>query len=162
MLVNSLMRSSVIEVPHVCFEETVELLFMKDEEVIQAFSPHAPQKAFADGIRSWSSVRRSKYFDATRCCHPCKTLPEFAVIISNQIARPFPIRSCFSQLLRHPGIGGRSRHIHVNHLPRFQVDDEEGEERTEEEITDLQEIAGPHLCRMIAQESPPILSTGLF
>jgi hypothetical protein len=37
---------------------------------------------------------------------------------------------------------------------------EESKERTEEEIRDLEEIAGPHLCRMIAQESPPVLSTG--
>src|SRR5258708_35650748 len=58
---------------------------MKDEEVIQACSPHAPHKAFADGIGSWSSVRRSKSFDAACCCHPCKTLPEFAVIISKQL-----------------------------------------------------------------------------
>jgi hypothetical protein len=45
------MRSSMIEVPHVCFEETGELLFMQDQEVIQACSPHAPQQAFADGMR---------------------------------------------------------------------------------------------------------------
>jgi len=61
----------MIEVPHVCVEETVELFFMKDEEVIQAFSPHASQKAFADGLCSWSSVRRSKteqqVFPHARC-----------------------------------------------------------------------------------------------
>jgi hypothetical protein len=82
LLLHSLMRSSMIAVPHVYFEETVELLFMQDEEMIQAFSPHAPKKAFADGIRSWSLVRRSKHLDATCCCHPCKTLPIFAVIVS--------------------------------------------------------------------------------
>jgi hypothetical protein len=81
LLVKPLMRSSVIEGHHVCFEETGELLFMQDEEVIQAFSPHAPQKAFTDGIRLWSSVRRSKHVNATRCCHSCKIQPEFAIII---------------------------------------------------------------------------------
>jgi hypothetical protein len=93
LLGNSLMRSCVIEVHHVCSEETGELLFMKDEEVIQAFSPHAQEKAFADGIRSWSSLWRSKHFDATWCCHPCTTLPEFAVMISQQICWPLFIRS---------------------------------------------------------------------
>ncbi len=43
---------------------------MKDEEVIQ-HSRLTPQKAFADGIRSWSSVRRSKteqqVFPHARC-----------------------------------------------------------------------------------------------
>jgi hypothetical protein len=44
-----------------------------------------------------------------------------------------------------------------------QFDDEESKERTEEEVRDLEEIAGPHhrhLCRMIAQESLPVLSMG--
>ena len=45
LLLNSLMRASVIEVHLVCFEERVELLFMKDEEVIQTFSSHAPRDA---------------------------------------------------------------------------------------------------------------------
>jgi hypothetical protein len=34
----------------------------------------------------------------------------------------------------------------------FSEGDEEGKQRTKEEISDLQEITGPHLCRMIAQE----------
>jgi hypothetical protein len=90
------MRSSVIEVHHVCFEETGELLFMQDEEVIQAFAPHAPQKAFADGIRSWRPVRRSKHFDATRCGHARKTRLECAVIIPDEIFWGLPIRSRLS------------------------------------------------------------------
>jgi hypothetical protein len=48
----------------------------------------------------------------------------------------------------------------MNHPPRLQFDEEESKEWTEEEIRDLEEIAGPHLCGMIAQESPPALSTG--
>jgi hypothetical protein len=32
-------------------EKPGELFLVKDQEVIQAFSSHAPQKAFTDGIR---------------------------------------------------------------------------------------------------------------
>src|SRR5260370_41184573 len=39
---------------------------------------------------------------------------------------------------------------------------EESKERTEEEICHLQEITGPYLCRMIAQERFPGLSIGAF
>ncbi len=156
------MRSSMIEVHHVCLEETIELLLIQDQEMIQAFSPHAPKKAFTDGIRSRSPVRRSKHFDATRGRHARKTLPEFAVIIPNQISWFFSIRSRFSQLLRNPGIGGRSGHIHVDDLSRFQVDDEESKKRTEEKVRDLEKIAGPNLCSMIVQESSPVLSTRSF
>ena len=41
-----------------------------------------------------------------------------------------------------------------------QFDDEEGKQRTKEEIGDLQEITGPHPCCMIAQERFPGLPTG--
>jgi hypothetical protein len=47
-------------------------------------------------------------------------------------------------------------------LARFQFDDEERKKRTEKEIRYLQEITGPHLCRMIAQERFPVLPTGSF
>ncbi len=144
------MRSSLIEVHHVCLEETIELLLMQDQEMIQAFSPHASQKAFTDSIRSRSSVRCPKHFDATRGSYTRKTRPKFAVIIPNQILWFCSIRCRFSQLLRNPGIGGRSGHIHVDDLARFQFDDKEGRKRTEEEGSRLQKIASPNLCRMIA------------
>src|SRR2546426_43195 len=80
--------------------------------------------------------------------HVRKTRLEFAVIIPNQIAWFFSIRSRFSQLLRHPGIGGGSGHIHVDDLPRFQVDDEESKKRAEEKVWDVEKIAGPDLCGM--------------
>src|SRR5712692_7960911 len=156
------MRSGLIEVHNIRLEETVELLLMEDQEVIQAFSSHAPQKAFADGIRLRSPVRRPKHFDATGCCHSGKTRPEFAVIIPNEVFWPFPIRSRLPQLLRDPEIGRRSCHIHVDDLARLQLDDEESKDRTEEEIRHLQEITGPHLCSMIAQERFPVLSPGSF
>jgi hypothetical protein len=47
----------------------------------------------------------------------------------------------------------------MDHFSRLQFDDEEGKQRAEEEISDLQEIAGPHLSSMIAQECRPILSS---
>ena len=46
---------------------------MEDQKMIQAFSPHAPQKAFTDGICSWRPIRRSQHLDACCCCHTRKT-----------------------------------------------------------------------------------------
>ena len=46
------MRSGLIKVQYIVLEKAVELLLMQDEEVIQAFSPHASQKTF--GI--WHSL----------------------------------------------------------------------------------------------------------
>ncbi len=52
--------------------------------------------------------------------------------------------------------------MYVDDLARFQFDEEEGNKRTEEEIRDLQAIAGPSFCRMMAQERFPVLSTRPF
>jgi hypothetical protein len=52
--------------------------------------------------------------------------------------------------------------MHVNHLPRLQLDHEEGEKWTQEEVGHLQKITGPYLCRMIAEKRFPVLSTGMF
>jgi len=46
----------------------------------------------------------------------------------------------------------------MDHLPRSDLDDEEGEERAEEEVSHLEEITGPDLSRMIAEKGPPVLS----
>src|SRR5258708_18862677 len=107
---------------------------MENEAVIQTFSPYAPQKAFADGICLWSAIRSSQHLDATGGCHACKTRPEFAIIIPNEIFRSLSVWSRFPQLLRYPAIGRRARHIHVDDFPRFQFDDEEGKKWTEEEV----------------------------
>jgi hypothetical protein len=39
------MGSSLIEIDDIRLEETVELLLLEDQEVIQAFSSHASQKS---------------------------------------------------------------------------------------------------------------------
>ena len=44
-LLDALMWSGLIEVHHVCVEETVELLLTQNQEVIKACSPDAAQKA---------------------------------------------------------------------------------------------------------------------
>ena len=134
------MRSGLIEVHDVGFEKAVQLLLLEDQEMIQAFSSHAPQKAFAHGICLGRPIGRAKDFDVTRRGHARKTRPECAVIIPDQIFWRISIWSCFSQLLRHPGIGRRSCHMHVNHLPRLQLDNEEGEKWTKDEIGHLQTV----------------------
>jgi hypothetical protein len=75
----------LIVVYDIGLEETVELFLLQDQEMIQAFSPDASQKAFTDGIGSWRPVRRSKHFDTTCYCHSGKMLPKFAIIIPDQI-----------------------------------------------------------------------------
>src|SRR5690348_11458052 len=87
------MRSSLIEVQNIGLEEAGEVLLMEDQEVIQAFSPHASQKTLTDSICSWRTIRRSKHLDAARCCYARKIRAEFAISIPNQIFWRLSIRS---------------------------------------------------------------------
>ena len=45
-LPKALMRSSLVKVHDIRFEKVMKLLLLEDQVVIQAFSPHASQKAF--------------------------------------------------------------------------------------------------------------------
>ncbi len=106
----------MIKVQDIVIEKPLELLLMKDQIVIQAFSSHAPQKTLTDCIGLRGSIRRSKHLDATGGCHSGKIRPEFLVIIPDEVLGDLPIRSRFPQLLRHPEIRRRTCHIHMDHL----------------------------------------------
>jgi hypothetical protein len=131
------MRSCLVEVRHIGIEHALELLLLKDQQVIQTFLPHTPQEALADGIGSGSVIRSFEKLDATCRRHPDETGSKLAIIIMNQVLGCVPIRSRFSEVLRHPGISRGSRHAYVDHLPRLQLDEDEGKERSKEQIGDL-------------------------
>ena len=152
------MRSYLIEVRYVRIEDALELLLMKDQQMVKALTSHASQKAFADRIRSWRKIRRFEDLHVARCCYTGETRSELAVIISNKVLGSLPIRCRFSQLLCYPAVDRGLRHTYVDDFARFQLDDEERKERAEEEVSDLQKIACPDLCRVIVQEGPPVLS----
>ena len=154
--------SCPVEVHHILIENTLELLVAEDQQVVQAFLPHAPQEALADGIGSGCMNRRFEDLDRARFRHTSKTRSKLAIVIPNQIFWRLPIRGRFSQLLRDPGIGRGSCDSHVNHLARLQLDNEEREEWSKEEISDLQEVTRPDLSCVVAQKGCPLLTSWLL
>jgi hypothetical protein len=161
LLLNPLMRSCPVEVGHIDIEHTLELLLMKDQQVVEAFLSHTSQEAFADRIRSGSMIGRVEYLYSTRCRYTSETGPKFAIVITHQIFRCLPIGSGFAQLLRHPGIGRGSRDSDMDYPSCLEFDEEERKERSKEEVAHLQEVASPDLCRLIAQKGSPSLSSWL-
>ena len=67
--------------------------------------------------------------------------------------------SCLSQLLCGPSVSRRPCYTNVDHSARFEFDDEERKEGAKKQIGHLQEIAGPHVFCVIAQERRPVLSS---
>ena len=156
------LRPGLIEVLGIGTQDTMQLLLVQDEQVIQTLSPHTSQKALTDGIGSWRVIRCFQDFDATGDGYSSETGSEFAIVITNEIFRRLPIGGCFSQLLRHPSIGRRACHAHMDHPSRFQFYYEESKERPKEKVSHLQEVTGPDIRRVIAEERAPLLTSWLL
>ena len=131
------MRSGLVEVRHILVEYALELLLAEDQQVVDAFLSHTPQKAFTDRLGTGSMIRCSKQFNGARRCDSGKTGSKLAIVIADQILRRLPIRGGFSELLRDPGISRRSCHSDMDHPSGLEFDDEESEERSKEEISHL-------------------------
>jgi len=148
LLSNALMRSDLIEVLGIGMQDTIQLLLLQDEQVIETLATHTAEEALADGIGTWSMIGRFENFDATGLGNPREGHAKFAIVIPDEIFRPHTKGGGEPSLLRRPSIRGRACHADVNHFARVQEGVEEGEQRAEEEIGHGQEIARPDLLGM--------------
>ena len=73
VLFDALMRSDLIEVLDIGTKDTMQLLLLEDEQVIETLSPHTQEKAFTDRIGAFRVIRCFQYLDAARCCHARET-----------------------------------------------------------------------------------------
>ena len=76
-----------VEVFDVLLDHPVKLPVADDEEVIEPFSPHAPQEPFADCVGSWSAVRRLQHFNGASLRDSGETVAELAIPVANQETR---------------------------------------------------------------------------
>ena len=157
------MRPGSVEVLHIGIDHPVEVLLMQDEQMIEAFTPHASEKSFTDGVGSWSVIRYGEHLDVTRLRNTGEVHPELAIMITDEIFRPLSIGGGSPQLLCGPRVGRMSCDADVDHLARVLFDDEESEERMEQQVSDWQEIAGPrpprsarHECAGRSSSSDPL------
>ena len=82
LLLNTLMRSCLIEVRSIQIEYALELLLAEDQQVVKAFLSHTPQEAFADCIGTGCMIGGCKNLNSTRCRHTSKAGPKFAIVIT--------------------------------------------------------------------------------
>ncbi len=68
-LIDALMRPRAIEIRRVLLEDTSQVRFVHEQNVIEAFTPHTPQKAFTDRVRSWSPDRCPQHLNPAACRH---------------------------------------------------------------------------------------------
>jgi len=108
LLLDPLMWSRLVEILDVGTQNTMQLLLMEDQYMIQTLSPNASQKVFTDSIGSWRVIGSFKYLDATCDCYSSETGSEFAIMIVHEIFRRLSMWSRFPQLLCGPRVGRRA------------------------------------------------------
>ena len=159
---NPLMGSGPIQVRTIPLEHALELLLVKDQQVVETCLSHTSQEAFTNRIGSGSVKRYVKNLNRTGYRHPSETGPKFAIVIADQILRCLPKGRGFSELLGHPGISRGTSDADMDYPSGLELDDEKCEKRPKEEIRDLQEIAGPDICGVIVQKGHPLLPSWLW
>ncbi len=102
----------------------------------------------------------SAALDPAACRHRSEVGAVLRVVVTNQKLWQFPKRRRLPQLLRDPIIRRRPRDTDMHDAPRAKLRDEEGEERAEEDIMELQEVTGPDVLIMVPDEGCPGLTTG--
>jgi hypothetical protein len=144
------MGSGSVEVLSIGIEHPVELLLMQDEQMIEAFTPHASQKAFTGRIRSRGVIRDVEHLDLTRVRNTGEVHPKLTIVVTDEILWPLAKGRGFAQLLRDPAVGRRSCDADMNHFARVQINDAECKERMEQEVGDRETrhrpTSAPHEC----------------
>jgi hypothetical protein len=89
-------------------QDTVQLLLVENQHVIQALSSNTAQKAFTDRLGTRGVIGRLEYLAATRCCQASETGTTIALLSANEVLRPHTISSGLPQLVCGPSVGGKA------------------------------------------------------
>jgi len=121
------MRPGSVKVVRIRVEHAVKLLLMQNEQMIEALTPYTAEESLTDGIRSRGVIRSFKNLNVTCLRNPREVLPKLAIIITDEVFRPFIIGGGEPSLLCGPSIGRISCDTDVDHSARVQFKNEKGE-----------------------------------
>ena len=116
-LPNPLVWPCSVVVFDVFLDHPMKLPVPDKQDVIGAFSPHAPEESLADRVGSWSVVGRLQDLKGAYLSI-CEMVAVFAVPVANQEAWGQAIRRCLPKLLHHPVLGRTVADADVKELPR--------------------------------------------
>ncbi len=94
LLTDALMWSCPVEIRDVGTQDTMQLLLMEDQYMIQALASDTQEKAFTDRIGARCMIGCFENLDAARCCNTSETVSKLAIIIANEIPGGLSIGSC--------------------------------------------------------------------
>jgi hypothetical protein len=86
-----------IEVLTIGMKDTVQLLLLEDEHMVETLAPHTAQKPFTDRIGAFRVIRCFQYLDAASCGHASETGSKLGITIADEILRSLSKGSRFPQ-----------------------------------------------------------------
>src|SRR5262249_19821070 len=119
------MRSRVVIIVGVISQDSAQMIFTKDNQMIETLSANRADDAFSIWILEGRSRRGDHLFDLHPLYSQSKFFPVNLISIPEQIARRWIFREGFYYLLSCPDSSWVRRHIEVNDLTPVMRQDEE-------------------------------------
>jgi hypothetical protein len=157
----ALMRPQGIEVVDIGAHEATQMSLPKDQQVIEAFPTHGTDKAFADSIGPERFKGRGDHVNMSTRRDSSEMHPILVVVVADEMFRPLTEGRGLAQLLSRPLVRGMARDADLNHPARTELNDDEHEQRAEEHVGDLDEVARPDGFGLIVEEAQPRLPPGM-
>ena len=154
-LADPLVRTAGVEVLHPFGQDPTKVILAEDQDVIEALASQGAEKSLTDGVQVGRLRRDRDDVDARAVGSGGKVAPKLPVVVSDQEPWRLVVRGRLSQLLGDPGIGRDARDVDVENLAALVGDDEEGVDRPEPGVVELQEIAGPNSRRVVLKKGLP-------
>jgi hypothetical protein len=135
-------------------DETTQVLFAKDEDVIEQLSTERADEPLGEGVHIGRARRRPHEVDADAFEGGRERAAELSVTVAYEDLWAL-IHGRVAGLLRAPRIGRGIGHRGVNDLVPTEVQEEEDEDLAEPDVVSLDEIAGPE--HVVSEERGPAL-----
>ena len=145
----------VVEVRDIRAEHASPVRLAQDQEVVQTRPPHAAHEAPACHLGARRADGRVEDPNLARGGEAVASLPVLAIVVVDQEPWDLPEWRGLAQQLRHPSICGVPCDATMHHPARAKRDDKERTERTEAQVDDRGEVAGPDRLGVVVGEGRP-------
>ena len=156
-LPESKVRAVLVVVADILGEESLQMVFIEHDDVIQQITTTAAYPAFCNSILPRTPDRSANTLDSHRP-NRCRDLDSIlGVPIENKKLRSGLIRKGFSQRLYNPQALGMPRDVEMQNAPTIVADDEEAIEDAERDRRNGEEVHRGDSFPVVAQKGEPAL-----
>src|ERR1022692_1650235 len=133
---------------------------VEEEDVVEKFAAQGADEALGDRVHVGRTDGALDDADASAAGGTVEGSSELVVAVADQKSGRRGLHGGVANLLCRPRLVGAAGSGDVHHLAGALVDEEEQEQRPEQEVVGLDEVAAPDVLRMVLNEGGPGLASG--